>query len=112
MDLADALRNAFPDHEPEETVGSSSEEKSFDFYVHNTPTLQCCYEKRKGKATTVIKSYQGTPADFKKLASDIKKKFNIGGGIKSNDIVIQGDYREVIMSFLKECGFTVKRVGG
>ena len=32
MDLADALRNAFPDHEPEETVGSS-EEKSFHFYV-------------------------------------------------------------------------------
>jgi len=80
--------------------------------VHTTPTLQCCYEKRKGKATTVIKSYQGTPADFKKLASAIKKKFNIGGGIKSDDIVIQGDYREVIMSFLKECGFTVKRVGG
>ena len=80
--------------------------------MHTTPTLQCCYEKRKGKATTVIKSYQGTPADFKKLASVIKKKFNIGGGIKSDDIVIQGDYREVIMVFLKECGFTVKRVGG
>ncbi|MDC3402582.1 translation initiation factor [Flavobacteriaceae bacterium] len=111
MDLADALRNAFPDHEPEETV-ASNEEKSLDFYVHTTPTLQCCYEKRKGKPTTVIKSYEGTPADFKKLASAIKKRFNIGGGIKSDDIVIQGDYREVIMEFLKECGFTVKRVGG
>jgi translation initiation factor 1 len=111
MDLADALRSAFPDHEPEESI-VSNEAKSFDFYVHTTPTLQCCYEKRKGKATTVIKSYQGTPADFKKLASAIKKKFNIGGGIKSDDIVIQGDYREVIMGFLKECGFTVKRVGG
>ena len=91
MDLADALRNAFPDHEPEETV-ASNEEKSFDFYVHTTPTLQCCYEKRKGKATTVIKSYEGTPTDFKKLASAIKKRFNIGGGIKSDAIVIQGDY--------------------
>ncbi|MEK9912911.1 MAG: translation initiation factor [Flavobacteriaceae bacterium] len=98
MDLADALRNAFPDHEPEETV-ESSEEKSFDFYVHTTPTLQCCYEKRKGKATTVIKSYQGTPADFKKLASAIKKKFNIGGGIMSDDRGNKGAYRDVILVF-------------
>ena len=111
MDLADALRNAFPNHESEELV-ASNEEKTFDFYVHDSPTLQCCYEKRKGKATTIIKSYQGTPSDFKKLASAIKKKYNIGGGIKSQDIVIQGDYRDLIMAFLKECGFTVKRVGG
>jgi translation initiation factor 1 len=111
MDLADALRNAFPNHEPEESV-ASNEEKTFDFYVHDSPTLQCCYEKRKGKATTIIKSYQGTPSDFKKLASAIKKKYNIGGGIKSQDIVIQGDYRDLIMVFLEECGFTVKRVGG
>lgn len=111
MDLSDALKNAFPDHvfESESTEESSHE---FQFYVHSTPVLECVYEKRKGKPTTIIRGYQGATADFKKLTSALKKRFNVGGGIHDEHIIIQGDFRTEIMQFLKECGFTVKRVGG
>ncbi len=54
MDLSDALKNAFPEHvfEAESPTESSRE---LEFYVHHTPILECIYEKRKGKPTTIIK---------------------------------------------------------
>ena len=51
MDLADQLKNLFPDHEPlpEEKV----EEVPHELYVQKEPMI-CKFEKRKGKATTII----------------------------------------------------------
>lgn len=112
MDLSDALRNAFPDHEFNRDKPSPTSSPSFDFYIHQTPPLQCIYEKRKGKPVTIIRDYQGLKADFKLLGAAIKKKFSVGGGIQGEDLLIQGDCRNEIMEFLKQCGFTVKRVGG
>lgn len=111
MDLSEQLKKLFPDHLPEkneEVVKTST----VPFYVHHSPELHCVYEKRKGKPTTVIKNYQGAPNDFKALSSALKSKFNVGGGISDASIIVQGDYRDPIMKYLKECGFTVKRVGG
>jgi translation initiation factor 1 len=72
----------------------------------------CKFEKRKGKATTIIEGYEGTDEDFKILAKEIKTKLSVGGSFKDASIIIQGDYRDKIMQILKEKGFKVKRVGG
>ena len=107
MDLRDQLKNLFPEHEETPEI----KKKKPDFWLQDDPLL-CKYEKRKGKPTTIIDGYTGATSDFKKLASEIKKRFSVGGGIKDEKIVIQGDYRDQIMAFLKEKGFQVKRVGG
>jgi translation initiation factor 1 len=74
--------------------------------------LICKYEKRKGKPITIIEGYTGADSDFKILAKEIKQLLSVGGSFKNEQIIIQGDYRDKIMQFLKDKGFKVKRVGG
>lgn len=107
MDLSDQLKNLFPDHEIQE---EPVEEKS-NIWLQNDP-LECKFEKRKGKVNTVIAGYTGATDDFKILAKEIKTLLGVGGSFKNDEIIIQGDYRNRIMDFLKEKGFKVKRVGG
>lgn len=110
MDLQDQLRNLFPDHEPEKDADTEPKAKP-DFWLPPDPVI-CQYEKRKGKPVTVIKGYDGTDADLKKLAGALKRHLHVGGGVRNGEITIQGDLRETIMEFLKAQGFRVKRVGG
>ncbi len=109
MDLQDQLKNLFPDHEPspEEAIP----EIEHKLYVQKKPMI-CKFEKRKGKATTIISGYEGEEEDFKLLAKELKNKLAVGGTFKDNEIIIQGDYRDKIMKLLQEKGFKTKRVGG
>lgn len=108
MDLEDQLKNLFPDHIPKEEAKKI--EKS-TVWLQDDPII-CKYEKRKGKPITILEGYKGANKDFKQLAKELKKKLSVGGGIKGETIIIQGDYRDKIMEMLKSMGFKVKRVGG
>ncbi|WP_420601833.1 translation initiation factor [Flagellimonas sp.] len=109
MDLQDQLKNLFPDHKPEETTEPKNEKPAY--WMQDAPII-CKYEKRKGKPVTILEGYTGADSDFKKLARDIKSMLSVGGSFKKDTIIIQGDYRDKIMTFLKDQGFSVKRVGG
>jgi translation initiation factor 1 len=109
MDLQDQLKNLFPDHNPEE--GEDEQIEGSSLWISDDPLL-CKYEKRKGKPITIIEGYTGANSDFKELTREIKKRFSVGGSYKDDRIIIQGDYRDKIMEFLKNMGFKVKRVGG
>ena len=110
MDLQDQLRNLFPDHEPsEESV--PKDEENHDLWIQQEPII-CKYEKRKGKPVTILEGYNGTDEDLKKLAGLLKSRLSVGGSAKKEIILIQGDYRDKIMSILEEFGFKTKRVGG
>ena len=108
MDLKDQLKNLFPDY-----VASDAEqpEEQSAIWLQEDPII-CKYEKRKGKPITILEGYTGAEKDFKLLAKELKTKLSVGGTIKNESIIIQGDYRDKIMALLKEKGFKVKRVGG
>ncbi|WNM17928.1 translation initiation factor [Flavobacterium capsici] len=110
MDLQEQLKKLFPEHQVSEEQ-EEAVENEHELYVQKEPMI-CKYEKRKGKATTIIEGYEGDEEDFKILAKDIKTKLSVGGSFKDGAIIIQGDYRDKIMNILKEKGFKVKRVGG
>ena len=110
MDLQDQLKKLFPDHEVSNEP-EAIEQKNHELFVQKEPMI-CKYEKRKGKATTIISGYEGEDEDFKILAKEIKNKFAVGGSFKDGEIIIQGDYRDKIMKYLQEKGFKTKRVGG
>ena len=107
MDLRSQLKMLFPDHQEEEVP----EEVRPNVWMQDEPLL-CKYEKRNGKPITVIEGYTGTDSDFKILAKELKTQLGVGGAVKNDTILIQGDYRDKIMVLLKEKGFKVKRVGG
>ena len=107
MDLEDQLKKLFPEHTPEETP----EESPSNIWLQDDPIL-CKYEKRKGKPITILEGYTGATEDFKLLAKELKTKLSVGGSFKDDKIIIQGDFRDQIMTLLKEKGFAVKRVGG
>lgn len=109
MDLKDQLKNLFPEHVSEEV--EESKEKESGLWIQDEPII-CKYEKKKGKPQTILEGYSGAEHDFKQLAQEIKKFLSVGGTFKNEKIIIQGDYRDKIMNFLKEKGFKVKRVGG
>ncbi len=109
MDLKDQLKNLFPEHT--ETVNEAVVQPKQQLWMQDTPLL-CKYEKRKGKPITIIDGYTGATADFKILAKELKQKLSVGGSFKNDTIIIQGDYRDAIMTMLQEKGFNVKRVGG
>lgn len=108
MDLQDQLKNLFPEHIPSET---SEKETEPTIWLQDDPLI-CKYEKRKGKPITIIEGYTGADSDFKQLAKELKQLLSVGGSFKNEQIIIQGDYRDKIMAFLKEKGFKTIRVGG
>jgi translation initiation factor 1 len=109
MDLQDQLKNLFPDHVP--LPEEENEIANKELWIQDDPMI-CKFEKRKGKPTTIIEGYTGSDDDFKILAKELKTKLSVGGSFKDDSIIIQGDYRDKIMTILKEKGFKVKRVGG
>ncbi len=107
MDIRSQLKALFPDHIEKE----EPQEESSNVWLQDEPLL-CKYEKRKGKPVTIIEGYNGADNDFKILAKELKIHLGVGGSTKDETIIIQGDYRDKIMDYLKAKSFKVKRVGG
>ncbi|HZW62236.1 MAG TPA: translation initiation factor [Flavobacteriaceae bacterium] len=111
MDLQDQLKKLFPEHITDEAPEDAAAEGAVSFWMQEEPLL-CKYEKRKGKPITLVEGYTGAKEDFKQLEKVLKTHLSVGGSVKDDRIILQGDYRDKIMELLKEMGFKVKRVGG
>ena len=67
---------------------------------------------RKGKTVTTVSGFDVDAAELKGLGKQLKQHCGTGGSVKDGMIVIQGDHRKRIETFLSQAGFTVKIAGG
>ncbi|MCQ2294235.1 MAG: translation initiation factor [Bacteroidales bacterium] len=61
---------------------------------------------RGGKTVTVVDNFVGTPDDMSLLGKALKSKCGVGGSAKDGQIIIQGDFRDRVITLLKEMGYT------
>lgn len=61
---------------------------------------------------TLISNIPGDATDLAEMTQQLKKLCGSGGTCKDGVIGIQGDHLEKLESWLIQCGFKTKRVGG
>ena len=69
-------------------------------------------KKRRGKTVSVIKGVMSPKPGKQALLKLLKTKLGSGGAIKDDDIEIQGDHRDTIVTILNDLGYKAKRAGG
>jgi len=69
-------------------------------------------KQRAGKEVTLIEGFVGTEDDLKDLGKILKSKCGVGGSVKDNEILIQGNFKQKIFDLLLKEGFSQTKQKG
>ena len=99
---------------PEFNYESEGNNSSLESIPNNQQNLKVWLESnnRGGKKVTIIRGYIGKEEDLVLFAKEIKSSMGTGGTAKDGEVVIQGDFRDRVITFLEKKGFKAKKAGG
>ena len=87
--------NDFPEEEAQETLPKEKQKLR----------VKLDTKQRAGKVVTLIDGFVGTTDDIEALGKQLKTKCGAGGSVKDGFIIIQGDYKDKVITWLKDWGY-------
>ena len=91
--------NDFPADEPMDTLPKEKQKLR----------VKLDSKQRAGKIVTLVEGFVGTNDDMETLGKLLKTKCGAGGSAKDGLIIVQGDYKEKIVAWLKDWGYVMTK---